>query len=79
MAASRSPVLLQAKNDADTAPTYALAKVLEHARIPHEARIFPPFGGTVRSGHAGFCNRAQEVWGPAAMAFLESSFEPWDN
>ncbi len=73
---ARVPVfLLQAANDYNTAPTRELDGVLSAAGKPHLAKVFPPFGGSESAGHAGFCNKAQEVWGPAVEQFLKRELD----
>lgn len=72
VAATTPVMLLQAANDADVTPTRVLGAALKNAGIRHDAQVFPAYGQTTASGHAGFCNRAQDVWGPRVMAFLDA-------
>jgi carboxymethylenebutenolidase len=66
-------MLIQAKNDYDTAPSYALAKELEKLGKPYQLSIYPPYGNTVQDGHGGFCSRGgAAVWAPEVLAFLDS-------
>jgi len=74
-AAARAAVpimLVQAQNDYDLSPSYALAKELERGGKLHKLSIYPPYGSSVRDGHGGFCARATDVWGPEVLAFLEA-------
>ena len=67
------PVMfVQAENDYDVSPSYALAKELEKLGKPHKLAVYPPFGTSVRDGHGGFCFRAPEVWGADVLAFLDT-------
>lgn len=66
------PVMfVQAENDYDLTPSYALAKAMQQAGKPHRLSIYPPHGDSVRDGH-GFCVRGSEVWGRDVLAFLEA-------
>ncbi|MCA9524551.1 MAG: dienelactone hydrolase family protein, partial [Myxococcales bacterium] len=62
--------LLQAENDFDTTPTRALDAALTAAGKPHRSQVYPRFGTSAMAGHAGFCNRAQALWGPDVLAFI---------
>lgn len=64
-------MLVQAENDYDLTPSYALAKELERAGKPYKLSIYPPHGESVREGH-GFCVRGTGVWGPDVLAFLDA-------
>lgn len=69
------PVMfVQAKNDYDTAPSYALAGELEKLGKPHKLAIYPPFGTSVREGHGEFCSRGgAAVWAQDVLAFLAAA------
>ncbi len=70
------PVMfVQAENDYDTAPSYALAKVLEKAGKAHKLAIYPRYGNSVQEGHGGFCFRGVDVWGRDVVAFLAASMK----
>jgi dienelactone hydrolase len=71
------PVMfVQAQNDYDTGPSYALGKVLEKAGKPHKVSIYPPYGTSVREGHGEFCSRGgASVWGADVLAFLAESMK----
>jgi carboxymethylenebutenolidase len=65
------PVMfVQAENDYDLSPSYALAKELERLGKPHKLSIHPSYGTSVRDGHGGFCNRGTAVWGADVLSFL---------
>jgi dipeptidyl aminopeptidase/acylaminoacyl peptidase len=67
------PVMfVQAENDYDLSPSYALAKELEKTGKPHKLSIFPAYGNTVQDGHGGFCFRGVAAWGPDVLAFLDT-------
>jgi dipeptidyl aminopeptidase/acylaminoacyl peptidase len=67
------PVMfVQAENDYDLSPSYALAKELENTGKPHKLSIYPAYGNTVQDGHGGFCFRGVAVWGPDVLAFLDA-------
>jgi carboxymethylenebutenolidase len=69
-------MLVQAKNDYDTAPSYALAKELEKLGKPYKLSIYPPYGTSVRDGHGGFCFRGgASVWASDVLAFLAASMQ----
>jgi dienelactone hydrolase len=67
-------MLIQAKNDYDTAPSYALAKEMEKTGKPYKLSIYPPYGTSVRDGHGEFCSRSgATVWAQEVLAFLAAS------
>lgn len=68
------PVMfVQAENDYDLSPSYALAKELEKMGKPHKLSIYPAYGKTVQDGHGGFCFRGgAAVWGRDVLAFLDA-------
>lgn len=66
------PVMfVQAENDYDLTPSYALAREMEKGGKPHQLSIYPPHGVSVREGH-GFCVRGSDVWGPDVLLFLDA-------
>lgn len=69
------PVMfVQARNDYDTAPSYALAGELRELGKPHKLSIYPPYGNSVREGHGEFCMRGgADVWAQDVLAFLAAS------
>jgi dienelactone hydrolase len=70
---AKAPVFfLQAENDFDTTPSLALSEATLGAGKPVRVRIYPSYGATRMAGHAGFCNRAQDVWGDDVLAFLRA-------
>lgn len=70
------PVMfVQAENDYDVSPSYALAKELEKLGKPYKLAIYPPYGSSVREGHGGFCGRGDQVWGRDVLAFLEAALK----
>ncbi len=74
---SKIPVFfLQAANDFDTAPTTVLSAEMAGLGKPHRGRVFAAFGSTPMAGHAGFCNRAQSVWGADVLEFLAEHVGP---
>lgn len=71
---ARIPVFfLQAQNDFDTSPSLELAAEMDRAGKPHRTRIYDAWGDSPQSGHAGFCNRAQERWGADVLEFLATN------
>ena len=72
--AAPSPILLiQAENDYSLGPSKVLGPELERKGEPNGSRVYPPFGGTERSGHAAFATDGTGVWGEDVLAFVESS------
>jgi carboxymethylenebutenolidase len=72
--ASRVPILfLQAENDNDTTPSKELSATMKAAGKPATLKIYPPYGSSVRDGHAGFCVRGMPYWGDDALAFLRDA------
>ena len=70
------PVMfVQAENDYDVSPSYALAKELARLGRPHKLAIYPPYGTSVRDGHGGFCGRGVTVWGADVLAFLDTALK----
>jgi len=70
------PVMfVQAENDYDLSPSYALAKELGKLGKPHKLSIYPPYGASVQDGQGGFCGRGVEVWGRDVLAFLEAALK----
>jgi dipeptidyl aminopeptidase/acylaminoacyl peptidase len=65
-------MLVQAENDYDLSPSYALAKELDRLGKPHKLAIYPPYGASVQDGHGGFCGRGVAVWGRDALSFLDA-------
>ena len=65
-------MFVQAENDYDLSPSYALAKELAKSGKPHKLSIYPAYGNTVQDGHGGFCFRGVAVWGPDVLAFLDA-------
>jgi len=67
------PVMfVQAENDYDLSPSYALAKELDKLGKPHKLAIYPPYGASVQDGHGGFCGRGAAVWGRDVLSFLDA-------
>jgi carboxymethylenebutenolidase len=62
-------LFVQAANDYDLAPSYALAGELDRLGRPARTQIYPPFGATAQDGHE-FCVRGAAVWAPDVLAFL---------
>ncbi|HJY75859.1 MAG TPA: prolyl oligopeptidase family serine peptidase [Burkholderiales bacterium] len=70
------PVMfVQAENDYDLSPSYAMAKELGKLGKPHKLSIYPPYGSSVRDGHGGFCGRGVTVWGPDVLSFLDAALK----
>ena len=70
------PVMfVQAENDYDLSPSYALAKELGRLGKPHKLSVYPPFGTSVQDGHGGFCGRGLTVWGPDVLVFLDAALK----
>ena len=70
------PVMfVQAENDYDLSPSYALAKELGKLGKLHQLAVYPPFGTTVQDGHGGFCGRGVKVWGPDVLSFLDAALK----
>ena len=69
-AVARVPVFFgQAENDYDLTPSRELSRVMRDRGLPHEVRIFPPFGTTTPEGHS-FGYFGSGTWGPAVQAFI---------
>jgi carboxymethylenebutenolidase len=62
-------LFIQAANDYDLAPTYALSRELDRLGREAHVLIYPPFGTTAPEGHS-FCGRGSAIWGPDVLAFL---------
>ena len=70
------PVMfVQAENDYDLSPSYALAKEMAKLGKPHKLAVYPPFGTSVQDGHGGFCGRGVTVWGPDVLSFLDAALK----
>jgi dienelactone hydrolase len=70
------PVMfVQAENDYDLSPSYALAKELDKLGKPHKLSIYPPYGASVQDGHGGFCGRGVAVWGRDVLSFLDAALK----
>ncbi len=70
-AAAKVPVFfLQAENDFNTAPTRLLSARMRESGNTARSKVFPPHGATPMHGHAHFCNRAQDEWGPDVLDAL---------
>ena len=70
------PVMfVQAGNDYDLSPSYALAKELERLGKPYKLSIYPPYGVSIQDGHGGFCGRGTAVWGPDVLSFLAANLK----
>jgi carboxymethylenebutenolidase len=67
-------MLIQAENDVDLTPSYALADEMTRAAKPHRLVIFPPFGETAIEGHL-FCARGSEIWASTVFAFLHETLK----
>ena len=68
---ARVPVFfLQAENDFNTTPSRVLSAEMTAAGKPNRMKIFPPHGTTPMGGHAGFCTRGAQEWGPDVLTFL---------
>ncbi|HEY2514974.1 MAG TPA: dienelactone hydrolase family protein [Polyangiaceae bacterium] len=61
---------LQAENDFNTAPSRELSKEMTAAGKPNAMKIFPPHGTSHMGGHAGFCTKGAQEWGPDVLTFL---------
>ncbi len=73
---ARAPIFFfQAENDADLAPTRALAAAMKEAGKRFEVTIYPPWGASPKDGHA-FAWRGSEIWFADALRFLEASCPP---
>jgi dienelactone hydrolase len=69
---AKAPVFfMQAENDYNPGSSGALGETMNQARLPHLAKVYPPFGTTQLEGHAGFCNRGSSAWGDDVLAFLK--------
>jgi hypothetical protein len=60
---------MQARNDFDLAPSQMLVAAMRRAGKPAEMRLYPPFGGSARDGHA-FPYRGVAIWAADVHAFL---------
>jgi len=61
---------IQAANDYSTAPSEALDAALARRGIPHQLRIFPPFGKTAAEGH-NIIYLSIASWEKEVFEFLE--------
>jgi dienelactone hydrolase len=61
--------IIQAENDANLEPTYALGREMARQGKPHEARIYPPTGSDPGEGHA-FFRREPDRWSRDIELFL---------
>ncbi len=69
---SQSPVFFfQAANDYDLAPSRSLAEAMSSAGLPHEIKIYPPFGESAAAGHS-FAWRGSAVWAEDVFDFLDA-------
>src|SRR5262249_31296425 len=62
-------LFIQAANDYDLAPTYALSGELVKLGREAQILIYPQFGTTAPEGHS-FCGRGSHIWGQDVLAFL---------
>lgn len=69
--------IIQAENDSNLEPTYALGRQLARQGKPHETRIYPPTGSGWGAGHA-FFRREPERWSRDVGLFLDRWFSPPD-
>jgi carboxymethylenebutenolidase len=68
---STAPIMLiQAANDYNTAPSYALADELAHLHKPYLLKIYPPVGKTSEEGH-NFLYLAMPKWEDDVFGFLD--------
>jgi pimeloyl-ACP methyl ester carboxylesterase len=73
----RIPMLfVQAKNDYDLTPSFALGKELALQGYPDAVRIFPPFGDSNEDGH-NFGLAGIDIWAPEVFELLRRSM-PFD-
>ena len=63
-------MLIQAANDYNTAPSYALADELAHLHKPYLLKIYPPVGKTSEEGH-NFLYLAIPKWEDDVFGFLD--------
>ena len=63
-------MLIQAANDYNTAPRYALADELAHLHKPYLLKIYPPVGKTSEEGH-NFLYLAIPKWEDDVFGFLD--------
>lgn len=69
---SQSPVFFfQAANDYDLAPSRSLAEAMSSAGLPHQIKIYPPFGSSAAAGHS-FAWRGSAIWADDVFSFLEA-------
>jgi hypothetical protein len=67
--------ILQAQNDYNLGPTHVLGPiVLGNNVLPHEAKVYPPYGTTPADGHARFATEGFTVWGPDVLTFIRQAF-----
>jgi dienelactone hydrolase len=69
--ASAPVFFFQAANDYDLSPSQTLYAEMRKAGKEADIKIYPPFGGSARSGHT-FGYFGIRVWGPDVFTFLES-------
>lgn len=65
--------LIQAENDSNLEPTYALGRQMARLGKPHETRIYPPTGSGWGEGHA-FFRREPDRWSRDIERFLARWF-----
>jgi hypothetical protein len=66
-------LIVQAANDYNSEPPYALARELQnHGNVP--TLYMPAFGDTAAEAHE-FCTRGSHVWGPTVFTFLEAAMQ----
>jgi carboxymethylenebutenolidase len=65
-------LFIQAENDYDLTPTFALAGELERLSRQPRVLIFPRFGETAEAGH-DFCRQGGNVWGDQVFDFLREA------
>ena len=68
---ARAPVFFfQAANDYDLAPSRSLAEAMASAGLPHQVKVYPPFGESAAAGHS-FAWRGSAVWIDDVVHFLD--------
>jgi dipeptidyl aminopeptidase/acylaminoacyl peptidase len=68
---ARAPILFfQAANDYDLSPSRRLSEAMKDAGKTYEVKIYPPFGQSVRDGHA-FGYFGSSVWASDVFQFLD--------